>query len=108
MSTAELIGWAALAIGFAGAFGIFSRGHALRRIGSLAMSGGLVVFCLITLHTPLNYALSGNPALPIIWILIVPTLGITISWLTRYFYRDLDLYDVEGCYPANSKHIADR
>ncbi|MBB5748017.1 hypothetical protein [Micrococcus sp. TA1] len=103
MGTAELIGWAALAIGFAGAFGIFAINRALRRAGSVAMSVGLVVFCLIALHTVLDHAVAGSPALPIVWILSVATIGITISWLTRYFYRDLDLYDVEEGYLADSE-----
>lgn len=103
MGTAELIGWVALAIGFAGAFGIFATNRALRRTGSVAMSAGLVVFCLITLHTVLSHALAGNPALPIVWIVSVATIGITISWLTRYFYRDLDLHDAKERYLADSE-----
>lgn len=91
MGTAELIGWAALAIGFTGAFGIFATNRALRRLGTLAMSAGLMVFALVALHTVLNHALAGSSALLIIWSLSVPAAAIAISWLTRYFYRDFDL-----------------
>ncbi|SFV24889.1 recombinase family protein [Micrococcus terreus] len=90
------------AIGVAGAFGIFATNRALRRLGSVAMSAGLAVFGLITLHTALNHALAESPALPIIWILSVAA-AITVSWLTLFFYRDLDLYDVEEGYLADSE-----
>ena len=106
MGTAELIGWTALAVGFAGAFGIFATSRVLRRLGTLAMNVGLMVFALITLHTALNHALAGSPALPIIWILMVPTIAITISWLTRYFYRDFDLYGIEDSYHSDIDQIA--
>ncbi len=103
MGTAELIGWTGLAVGFAGVFGIFATNRALRRLGTLAMSVGLMVFALVALHTALNHALAGHPALPIIWILSIPTAAITISWLTRFYYRDLDLYDAKEHYLTDIK-----
>jgi predicted MFS family arabinose efflux permease len=103
MGIAELIGWTGLAIGFAGVFGIFATDRALRRLGSLAMSAGMMVFALVALHTALNHVLAGHPVLPIIWILSVPTAAIAISWLTRFYYRDLDLYDAKERYLADSK-----
>lgn len=106
MGTAELVGWSALAIGFAGAFGIFATHRALRRLGTLAMGAGLMVFALVALHTALDHALGDNPALPIIWIVMVPTISITITWLTRYFYRDLDLYGLEDSYHSDTEEIA--
>ncbi len=106
MDTTELIGWTALAISFAGVFGIFATHRALRRTGSLTMSAGLMVFALITLHAVLDHALTDHPALPIIWVLAVPTIAVTIGWLTRYFYRDPDLYTVDDSYLTNSRSIA--
>ncbi|WMY80091.1 hypothetical protein [Citricoccus sp. I39-566] len=95
MDIAELISWTALAMAFAGAFGIFATHRALRRLGALTMAAGLIAFTLTTLHTVLSHPLAANPALPLIWTLMVPTTVITIGWLTRYFYRDFDLHDVE-------------
>ncbi|MFC7401950.1 hypothetical protein [Citricoccus sp. GCM10030269] len=46
MGTAELIGWTGLAVGFAGVFGIFATNRALRRLITLAMNAGLMVFAL--------------------------------------------------------------
>jgi hypothetical protein len=67
------------------------------------MSVGLMVFALLALHRVLNHALAGHPARPIIWILSVPTIAITVGWLTRLYYRDLDLCDAEERYLADSE-----
>ena len=64
------------------------------------------VFALIALDTVLNHSLAGNPALPIIWNLSVAAAAITISWLTRTVYLDLDLYGVEDGFHAGTISIS--
>ncbi|HEY4614416.1 MAG TPA: hypothetical protein VIG75_03035 [Citricoccus sp.] len=103
MSTSELIAWAGLAVGFAGAFGIFATGRLPRRIGSMAMGTGLAVFVLSALQTLLWPSLSGSPALPFVWIPAVVATVLGARWMTRYFYRDLDLYAAEGRYSTESE-----
>lgn len=103
MSTSELIAWVGLAVGFAGAFGIFATEPLPRRIGSLAMRAGLGVFVLMALQTLLWPSLSGSPALPFVWIPSVVATILAVNWVTRFFYRDLDLYGVEGRYSTESE-----
>lgn len=103
MSTIELIAWASLAVGFAGAFGIFATGRLLRLIGSMAMRAGLAVFVLIALQTLLWPPMSGSPALPFVWIPAVVATILAVNWVTRFFYRDLDLYGAEGRYSTDSE-----
>ena len=69
------------------------------------MDSARLDLAFVALHTALDHALSDNPALPILWILLVPTIGITIGWLTRYFYRDFDLYGAEDSYHSDIDEI---
>jgi hypothetical protein len=59
--TAELISWLSLGIGFVGSWATFATHSALRRLGSLAMSVGLNVFCLAGLYAVLHAPLADHP-----------------------------------------------